>query len=123
MSDAVRHAVLKHLINVSAEVEVQLRHDIDGGAPILVMLAKARRRAAAAIVAFMDVPAEDADQIRKLQNDFKVYGMYVADIGEIIKAGRSADEELSQMERADLEEAIIDEAGPESTDQPADEEE
>lgn len=115
--EARERQILLHLINAAAHVEVQLRDDVEGGAPILVMLAKARRRAAKAIVDLCEADPSDAERIRSLQNQVNIYGLYVSDIAEIIRSGREADELVAIDDREELVDTIIAEAGPDAEEQ------
>jgi hypothetical protein len=67
------------------------------------MLAKARRRAAAAIAQIATgVDPEDAKSIRALQAHIRLYDALLEDVREIIARGQDAEHELSAQDRNDV---------------------
>lgn len=90
---------------VAADLMVQLERGT-GLRPVLWMLVQARKRAAAAIAMFIDVDADDAVAIRKLQAEVLVYYDMVRNARELLARGREADQRIDEDDRLAIDEIV-----------------
>lgn len=90
---------------LAADLQVQLERGT-GTRPIAFMLAKARQKAAKAMVLFLDADPEDTPLIRRLQRELTLYNDMVTAAQELMAAGREANQRIAETERAELEEVI-----------------
>ncbi len=74
--------------------------------PVLYMLARARARAAKAVDLIVDVDPVDADAIRNIQNELRLYNDMVLACREMISMGEEASSAVTESEREELEEVI-----------------
>jgi hypothetical protein len=80
--------------------------------PVLYMLAEARRRAATALLLFMDIDAEKTADIRKLQSELKLYDDMVTSTRMMLQMGREAQSRVKENDRLEIQE-IVDSMSPE----------
>lgn len=90
--------VMQHLVRVSATIEVQL---LNKASPLVMALQMARDEAAEAAIKLISVVPENADEIRKLQNQVVRFTDLVRWLQDINGKGFEADRE---MQRGELDE-------------------
>ena len=74
--------------------------------PVLYLLARARARAARAVFLLMEVDPVDADAVRDIQNEFRVYTDLVEGCREMIALGADAGRAVNEQDRDELEEVV-----------------
>lgn len=99
--DAVRRIARARLIEASADIELQLEKTA-GLRPMVIVLAKARRKAVEANDMLIGVDPEDAKSIRALQNEIRRYEDLVQFTREIVLEGKAADREMAEDERDEI---------------------
>src|SRR5208282_3128592 len=104
----------ERLVRASMEIEIQLRKDVEGSAPVLILLAKGRERAAAAIWDLVHADPSNTELVRGMQNEVRLYQMLVDWVTEIITAGREAEQELSEEDRDLTLEAVVSQLEPDT---------
>jgi len=92
---------------LAADLQVQLERGT-GTRPVAFMLAKAREKAAKAIVLFLDADPEDTNLIRRLQRELTVYNDLMTSAQELMAMGREANQRITEVDRAEMEEVIAD---------------
>ena len=75
---------------------------------LVAVLAHAREKAEAALVALCNVNAEDAVAIRHLQNEVRLYTDLIEHISAIVRDGAEIDATLREMVREETAELVID---------------
>lgn len=90
----------QRLIQLSAELEVQIARDAKPTMqPIVAILAIARREAFASLDKLIYIDPNDKDMVRELQHEVRRYEDLVEWIKDIIVKGREADSRLTAEER------------------------
>lgn len=111
MRPALELIALRQLIDISAQVEVQLTTPPgpkEKDLPILAILAKAREEASDAIVSLCEVDPENAKLIRTLQNTVARFKDLVTWLRAMVIEGHEADLEMSEIHRDELQELVLD---------------
>lgn len=102
MNDDPVHLIAKQrIIAASSDIEAQLSLQ-QGCRPVLVVLLKARDRAAESLQALAFHEANDVAGIRILQNEVKRYDELVAWFREIIVAGIEYDKEITAEDQEQM---------------------
>lgn len=101
--DPIEKLADEQLLLLAADVQVQLERGT-AERPVLYMLAEARKRAATAILLFMDVDAEKPADIRKLQSELKLYDDMIASVRMMRERGRDADARIHENDRIAMDE-------------------
>jgi hypothetical protein len=105
--DTVASLALERAALLSADIEEQLTARAkDGMRPLIAVLAKARREAAAAIAALIDTPPADAAAIARLQNEVRRFADLVRFLREIVMDGLDERYEVADAERDELERLV-----------------
>jgi len=92
--DPIERQALARMIELSADVELQIKQQKTAGfRPVLALLNRARERSAMALAALADAAPED---LRKLQNEIRIFQDLVNDLKWLLVAGREAAAELDQ---------------------------
>lgn len=91
----VRAVVLK------SEVERDLRSRVPG--PINFVIARSRRQAVSALGALMTVDPRAEGDIRELQNLIARHSSIMEFLGEIVRAGKEAEDALAQEDLEEIE--------------------
>lgn len=107
MHDPIEKLADDKLYELAADVMVQLERGT-GTRPVLYMVDQARARAAKAILMMMDVDAENASDIRKLQAEMKLYDDMIASARMMLQRGRNADSKIREANRAEIEDLAHD---------------
>lgn len=94
-------------MELSADVEVQLTSK-DGFQPIVYLLNEARQKAASAMVGLVDIDPSNADAIRILQNEVKIYEDMVNACRKMVDDGKVAEMQISQEAREELYNVVMD---------------
>lgn len=105
MNNAAELLAMQRVIVLSAKIEAVLTskgHDV-----LIEVLARARSRAADALVALITVDPEKPKDIRVLQNEFEVFGLLIEHLQHIVADGVTADSELNGAEREELADLIL----------------
>lgn len=105
--DAIERLADERLLELSTDIQVQLEK---GTAlrPVAYMLAEARKKAAKAILLFIDVDPHDWKLILRLQNEIKVYDDMVTAARSVIAHGEDAKHRITEKDRAELESIVRD---------------
>lgn len=107
MNDPVSRLALSRVALISADIEEQLTARAEHGMrPLIAVLAKARAEAADALAALVDVDAENAPEVRRLQNEVRRFADLVRWLKEIVAAGLDDRFEVEDAERDELERLI-----------------
>jgi hypothetical protein len=105
--DPVASLALDRAALLSADIEEQLTaRGKDGMRPLIAVLAKARREAAAAIAALVDTPPDDPAAIARLQNEVRRFSDLVRFLREIVMDGLDERYEVADAERDELERLV-----------------
>ncbi len=99
--DPTSRLALQRAVAMSAAVEAQLSQK-RGGQPLVAVLKKARREAAGAIAALVDVDPDDTKAIRDLQTVAQRYSKLCEWLSVIVNEGKEADSLISEEEREEL---------------------
>lgn len=91
-----RLVAVQRLIRLSATIEAELTNV---SSPLVQMLAMARDEAADAMVSLVDVPFNEPDAIRKLQNIIIRFDDLVRWLQDIVAKGFEGDREVDHSER------------------------
>lgn len=105
MTDPIEKLADEQLLLLAADVQVQLERGT-AMRPVLYMLAEARKRAANALLLFMDVDAEKPADIRKLQAELKLYDDMVGSTRMMLQMGREAQTRIDENDRIAIEEIM-----------------
>lgn len=105
MDDVMARVALKRAVADSAEIEVQLEAT-RGCRPLLAVLLRARAAAAAAMCSLTTAAPDDAQEIRRLQNEVTRFREMVEWLSAIVAEGFEAEAELSDEEREEMIEDI-----------------
>lgn len=105
MTDPIMRLADAQLSLLSADLQVQLERGT-GTRPVLFMLAKARERAAKAVLLFMDADTTDAALMLRLQQEINVYNDMVTSARELMISGKEARNRVKEQDRIELEEVI-----------------
>jgi hypothetical protein len=101
--NALERAAMLHAIELSADVETQVRHEIKvGNAPVLALLRYAQAQAASSIVALTDVDPTKPDDVRARQNDVVCFRLICGWIKKIIDDGKDAEGSIAPSDREDF---------------------
>ncbi len=107
MTDPVSRLALARAVLISADIEEQLTaRNEHGTRPLVAVLAKARREAAEALTLLVDADAENAPDLRRLQNEVRRFADLVRWLKEIVAAGLDDRFEVNDAERDELEEIV-----------------
>ena len=105
--DPVASLALERAALISADIEEQLTaRNEHGMRPLIAVLAKARREAADAIAALVDMAPSDAAAIARLQNEVKRFADLVRWLQEIVNEGIDQRYEVADTERDELERLV-----------------
>lgn len=99
--DPIYRLAQEQTIQASREIEVQLIAN-NGTFPILVMLRKAKKEAAAALLDLAIAYAADIEEIRRLQNKIRRYDDLVRWLSEIVATGLEYEDDFRQSERQEV---------------------
>lgn len=105
MTDPIERLADEQLMLLATDVQVQLEKGT-AMRPVLYMLAESRRRAATALLMFMDVDAEKPADIRKLQGELKLYDDMVGSVRLMLRMGREAESRVHENDRIAIEEIM-----------------
>ncbi len=108
MKDPVEALADMRLLELSADLQVQLERGT-GTRPMLWMLHKARKQAAAAIVQFSIIDPTDVAAVRLCQNEIARFDDLVRWCRDLFAAGREVEEKLNEQDRNDIAELFTDE--------------
>lgn len=107
MMDPIETLSDEQLLLLSADLQVQLERRT-AMRPVAFLLANARRRAAKALLILaLEVDPEDAKTIRKLQGEVGLYDDMIKSCQALISGGKEARARISEKERAELDEVIV----------------
>ena len=101
MKDPTEYRAYRRAVELSANIEVQLRDAADG-APLLEFLERANRCHAAAITRMASIDAADTNAIRDLQASIKAFALIVEWMREIVSDGKEAGAILDQQAREEM---------------------
>ena len=105
--DPIASLALDHAALISADIEEQLTARKEHGMrPLIAVLAKARHEAADAIAGLVDVDADVAGDVRKLQNEVRRFADLVRWLKEIVNEGLDQRYEVADAERDELERLV-----------------
>lgn len=93
---------LEARVNLTANLELQLREGHQDNAPLLRLLQLANAASASAISQMAEVSADDASTIRKLQTDIRVFDRIVEMLRDTVQQGAEASEILSLERREEV---------------------
>jgi hypothetical protein len=94
---------------LAEDIKLQLEKGVDKGTrPLLYLLAQQRKRAAAALIGIINTDANKADEIRRLQQEAKLYFDLMENVRAMLQAGREADRRIAENEREALSNALDD---------------
>lgn len=96
--DAISATARAVLIEMQIDLKVQLERGT-GTRPMLYLLAGARNRAVTAISKLIEIDATEADAIRSLQAEVRLYGDMMELSKEMLSRGREADREIHEEDR------------------------
>lgn len=103
MTGAIEIIALQRAIEDSAEIETQLSRGAKVGMrPVFVMLAKAKRQAADAMVKLACIEPHETEKIRALQNEIHRLDDLVIWTRDILVKGKEADKLLQEADREDV---------------------
>ncbi len=92
---------------ISADIEEQLTARKEHGMrPLIAVLAKARREAADALAALVDVDARRSDEVQRLQNRIWRFADLVRWLKEIVNEGLDQRYEVADTDRDELERLV-----------------
>ena len=107
---ALELVALRQLIDISAQVEVQLttapRPSVSD-LPVLAILAKAREDAAGAMISLCETNPDDATAIRLLQNEVVRFKDLVKWLRAIVIEGHQADAVMDDVRRGELQNLVL----------------
>lgn len=106
MTDPIDHLSDEQLRLLAADVTVQLEKGT-GTRPILFMLKEARHRAIKAFGMLIEVPPDDANTIRQLQNELKLYADMIHSCRAVLDRGKTADRRINEDDRAAIDEVVM----------------
>ena len=107
MPDPITRLALSRVALISADIEEQLTARTEHGMrPLIAVLAKAKGQAADALAALIDVDAENAPEVRRLQNEVRRFADLVRWLKEIVAAGLDDRFEVEDAERDELEQLV-----------------
>jgi hypothetical protein len=104
--DPIEQLAGERLRELAEEVSRQLNNKT-GSRPVLWLLAEQRKRASNAIVMMIDVDPEDANAIRKIQADIKLYDDMIMSCRKLMARGREAAFEIAEGDRAAIDELVM----------------
>jgi hypothetical protein len=104
--DAIEEVAEERLRELAADLQVQLEKGT-GMRPAAWMLAQARKKAAKAVVLFLDVDVEDTKLVRRLQGELKLYDDMVTACQALVARGKEADYRITESDRAALDEVVM----------------
>jgi hypothetical protein len=105
--DPISSLALERAALISADIEEQLTaRNEHGMRPLVAVLSKARREAADAIAALVDMAPSDAAAIARLQNEVKRFADLVRWLQEIVNEGIDQRYEVADSERDELERLV-----------------
>ena len=99
--DPVNLLAKQRIIAASSDIEAQLSV-LQGCRPVLVVLLKARDRAAESLEALAFVDANKPDDIRTLQNEVKRYDELVEWFRDIVTTGIEYDKEITAEDQEQM---------------------
>lgn len=105
MTDPIEKLADEQLLLLATDIQVQLEKGT-AMRPVLYMLAESRRRAATALLLFMDIDAEKPADIRKLQSELKLYDDMVASVRMMLQMGREAETRIHENDRLAIDEIM-----------------
>jgi hypothetical protein len=100
--DPIYRLGLRRCMELSADVEVQLRDDVQGGRPVVAILQRARHEAAEAMVGLYAVDPYKPEDIWALKNKIARYDDLVRWLRDIVQTGIEADTQVNSEEREEL---------------------
>jgi len=105
--DPIASLALERAALISADIEEQLTARAkDGMRPLIAVLAKARREAADALAALIEMAPSDAAAIVRLQNEVKRFADLVRFLRDIVNEGLDERYEVTDAERDELERLV-----------------
>jgi len=104
----VRIAKLK-LIKDSAELEAEISTKAPGW--FMEVYGELKHRAAEALTAMAFVDASKPDDVRALQIPIRTFDEFVVAVRAVIAKGKMYDQEITEADREETLEALLDEAG------------
>jgi hypothetical protein len=105
--DPVVSLALERAALISADIEEQLTARKEHGMrPLIAVLAKARREAADALAALIDVDAKRVDEVQRLQHRVWRFADLVRWLKEIVNEGLDQRYEVADAERDELERLV-----------------
>lgn len=105
MKDPIEALAEEQLYELAVDVQVQLEKGT-GTRPVLWLLAQQRAKAREAMEKLVDVDATEADAIRALQSEIRLYGDLVTACQGLIVRGREADHMIAEEDRSDMADII-----------------
>jgi len=107
MIDPVSRLALARVALISADIEEQLTARAEHGMrPLIAVLAKAKGEAAEALAALVDADADNASDLRRLQNEVRRFADLVRWLKEIVAAGLDDRFDVDDAERDELERLV-----------------
>lgn len=99
MNDPITALADGQLLQMAADLQVQLERGT-GTRPVLYLLNEARKKATEALTKLVEVDASEADAIRALQNEVRLFGDMVEACRSLMEVGKA---ELRRIHEADRE--------------------
>jgi hypothetical protein len=106
MSNPLETLAVAQMFAISMELETQLAAT-RGYRPVLAMLQLAKNEAAASLVALVNIAPTEAERIRDQQYEVKRFEKLCGWIKDVIEQGREADALLSEKEREELLDLLV----------------
>lgn len=103
-SDPHERAALQRAFQTSVDLEVLLTGE--GGSVLTYILQRARLEAEDAMQRLVIVSADDHAAVRTLQNEVLRHRQLVDWLKDAVAAGKEAEQVLSDLDRADIEEVV-----------------